>query len=101
MVSDRTQDYVISKRLLADAADALERIMLAFKVLTISWNSVLCSGLSYRHAQEVNELAGYTSRVSEMLTVFRDVKNGDYQRQLIKADSKFDIKTQVTIDSFH
>jgi len=77
IVSTRTQDYVTSKMLLQSAAEAIERIMLAFK--------------------EVSELAGYTERVSEMLTVFEDVKVGRYERQMVKSNAKLDLTSQKGI----
>jgi len=63
IVSTRTQDFITSKKLLIDAAEAIERILLAFK--------------------EVTELAGYTSRVAEMIDVFKDVQKGHYKKQSI------------------
>lgn len=35
---------------------------------------------SYR---DVSELAGYTARVTELLTVFEDIGNNKYQKQLV------------------
>mmetsp|Transcript_13439 Transcript_13439/g.18542 ORF Transcript_13439/g.18542 Transcript_13439/m.18542 type:complete len:714 (-) Transcript_13439:1013-3154(-) len=74
-VSNRTRDFVTSKQLLISGADAVERIMLAFK--------------------EVTELAGYTSRVYEMIRVFHDVQNQRYQKVMLKTDGKanFDLQS--------
>jgi ATP-binding cassette subfamily D (ALD) protein 2 len=63
-ISTRTRDYITSRGLLLSAAEAIERIMLAFK--------------------EIAELAGYTSRVYEMIEVFKEVGNDVYRKQTVK-----------------
>jgi len=65
VISSRTQDYVTSKMLLVSAADAIERIMLTIK--------------------EINELAGFTERVNEMVEVFEDAQKGRYYKQMVRS----------------
>ncbi|KND03543.1 uncharacterized protein SPPG_01022 [Spizellomyces punctatus DAOM BR117] len=62
-IGSRTQGFVTNRRLLLSGADAFGRIMYSYK--------------------EVTELAGYTARVSELLTVFDDLKAGKFQKTLV------------------
>jgi len=87
--SVRTQDFVTSRGLLTNAADAIERIMSSYKeVRSCSPFVVLIDGECCDSQQgntvaarvQVTELAGYTHRVSEMLDVFKDMHNGRYVR---------------------
>ena len=58
--SGRTQNFVIARRLLLDASDAMERLMSAYK--------------------DVLELGGYASRVHQMFAVFDDCAKGNFTR---------------------
>lgn len=62
-VADRTEYYTTAKNLLVSGADAMERLMTAYK--------------------EIVELAGYTARVAIMVQVFEDCSKGKYQRQVV------------------
>lgn len=67
-VASRTEYYTTAKNLLVSGADAMERLMTAYK--------------------EIVELAGYTARVSVMIQVFEDCSDGKYQRQAVQSNSK-------------
>lgn len=73
VMSSRAQEFSTSKFLLLSGAEAIERVMLALK--------------------EINELAGYTERVSEMIEVFQDVEKGEYKKQLITISGKPQVDT--------
>lgn len=66
-ISDRSQWYTTARSLMVSGADALERIMSSYK--------------------EVAEMAGYTSRVSNMFAVFEDVGSGHYRRAVVTQPS--------------
>ena len=63
LFSDRTEYYTTAKNLLVSGADAMERLMTAYK--------------------EIVELAGYTARVAVMIQVFEDCSDSKYQRQAV------------------
>ncbi|CAO3696731.1 unnamed protein product [Rhizopus microsporus] len=66
-IGGRTEGFITNRRLLLNSSDAVGRIMYAYK--------------------EVTELAGYTSRVTELLQVFEDVKAGRFQKNLVSSIS--------------
>ncbi|KAI8063565.1 ABC transporter transmembrane region 2-domain-containing protein [Gongronella butleri] len=66
-VGARTEGFVTNRRLLLSSSDAVGRIMYAYK--------------------EITELAGYTTRVVDLLDVFEDVKAGRYQKRLVSSVS--------------
>merc|ERR1712093_327825 len=62
-MGDRTQNYIVARKLLLDSADAVERIMLAQK--------------------QISELDGYVTRVTDMLDVFEDMHDGKFVKTMI------------------
>ncbi|XP_048509886.1 ATP-binding cassette sub-family D member isoform X2 [Athalia rosae] len=67
-VSERTQYLTTSKYLLSSGADAVERLMSSYK--------------------EAVALAGYTSRVGEMLDVFKDTALCKYQKGVVVGQNR-------------
>lgn len=65
--SERMEDYYRSGRMLVKMAEAIGRLVLA--------------------GRELTRLAGYTSRVSELMTVLKDLSKGKYQRTMINQSS--------------
>lgn len=75
--SERMEDYYKSGRMLVKMAEAIGRLVLA--------------------GRELTRLAGYTSRVSELMNVLRDLNQGKYQRTMISSQSRGDNATQDKI----
>jgi len=75
--SERMEDYYRSGRMLVKMAEAIGRLVLA--------------------GRELTRLAGYTSRVSELMSVLRDLNKGKYQRTMISSQSRGDNATQDKI----
>ncbi|ORZ40254.1 ABC transporter transmembrane region 2-domain-containing protein [Catenaria anguillulae PL171] len=62
-MGSRTQDFVTNRRLLLSSSDAFGRIMYSYK--------------------ELSELAGYTTRVTELLDTLDDVMAGKYRKAIV------------------
>ncbi|XP_073227312.1 ATP-binding cassette sub-family D member 3-like [Porites lutea] len=66
--SERMEDYYRSGRMLVKMAEAIGRLVLA--------------------GRELTRLAGYTSRVSDLMGVLKDLSKGKYQRTMVSSQSK-------------
>jgi ATP-binding cassette subfamily D (ALD) long-chain fatty acid import protein len=66
-IGDRTEGFVKNRRMLLSSSDAFGRIMFSYK--------------------EISELAGYTSRVAELLDVMDDIQAGHFEKKLVSSAS--------------
>lgn len=66
-MGDRTESFVVNRRMLLASSDAFGRIMFSYK--------------------EISELAGYTSRVSDLLNVMGDIQAGHFEKKLVSSAS--------------
>jgi ATP-binding cassette, subfamily D (ALD), peroxisomal long-chain fatty acid import protein len=66
-MGDRTESFVTNRRMLLSSSDAFGRVMFSYK--------------------EINELAGYTSRVSSLLDVMDDIQAGHFEKKLVSSAS--------------
>jgi ATP-binding cassette subfamily D (ALD) long-chain fatty acid import protein len=57
--------FVTNRRLLLSSSDAFGRLMYSYK--------------------EISELAGYTQRVADLLKVMKDIKSGNYEKNLVSS----------------
>jgi len=65
--SERLEEYYKSGRMLVKLAEAIGRLVLA--------------------GRELTRLAGFTARVTELLTVLKDLNNGRYQRTMVSTEN--------------
>jgi ATP-binding cassette subfamily D (ALD) long-chain fatty acid import protein len=72
-VGGRTQSFIVNRRLLMGSSDAIGRIMYSYK--------------------EISELAGYTARVSQMMTIFDDISQNKFVKGLV-SNANQDILSQ-------
>jgi ATP-binding cassette subfamily D (ALD) long-chain fatty acid import protein len=70
--------FVTNRRLLLSSSDAFGRVMYSYKVCS-HYDS------TWADQQELAELAGYTSRVSDLLDTMEEVKAGRYQKKLVSS----------------
>ena len=66
-LGDRTESFVTNRRMLLSSSDAVGRVMFSYK--------------------EITELAGYTSRVAQLLNVMDDIQAGRYEKKLVSSAS--------------
>ncbi|KAL1671287.1 ABC transporter transmembrane region 2-domain-containing protein [Schizophyllum commune] len=59
----RTKSFITNRRLLLSSSDAFGRVLYSYK--------------------DLSELAGYTARVHELLTVAHDIRDGKYKKALV------------------
>ncbi|KAL8967508.1 MAG: hypothetical protein Q9197_005388 [Variospora fuerteventurae] len=62
-MGDRTESFVTNRRMLLSSSDAFGRVMFSYK--------------------EITELAGYTSRVSALISVMDSIQAGHFEKSLI------------------
>lgn len=70
--NERLEDYYKSGRMLVKLAEAIGRLVLA--------------------GRELTRLAGFTARVTELMTVLKDLNNGRYQRTMVTSENLGDSK---------
>lgn len=64
-MGDRTESFVTNRRMLLSSSDAFGRVMFSYK--------------------EITELAGYTSRVTTLLSVMEDIQRGHLEKKLVSS----------------
>ncbi|KAL9027310.1 MAG: hypothetical protein Q9196_004148 [Gyalolechia fulgens] len=67
-MGDRTESFVTNRRMLLSSSDAFGRIMFSYK--------------------EITELAGYTSRVSSLISVMDSIQAGHFEKSLVSSASE-------------
>ncbi|KAJ5901978.1 hypothetical protein N7495_002506 [Penicillium taxi] len=66
-MGDRTESFVVNRRMLLSSSDAFGRLMFSYK--------------------EISELAGYTFRVSSLIEVMDDLLAGRFEKKLVSSAS--------------
>ncbi|KAL8959162.1 MAG: hypothetical protein Q9193_003923 [Seirophora villosa] len=64
-MGDRTESFVTNRRMLLSSSDAFGRVMFSYK--------------------EITELAGYTSRVSALISVMDSIQAGHFEKSLVSS----------------